>query len=1220
MARDVTSTDWPSQISDAHIIDAAGGKIFLRAQRYVRDGHVLDMSVSGKGEILTGRVQGSMRQIYQVMLYAPQHTTAPATDQATDGDYRRWRGHCTCPAAQRAMCKHSVALLLYARAAAHASGERITWERDLGDLLQPDDTRTAVTLALHIWPDVRQELQMRPLRRHHYGWTQRDISWSHILAGGLDGQAPPDVLIPLQHLGALSRHGILRGDDPLSLHGAPSHVWSVLRQAVDAGLHLTADPHRHTPVRLESGLRAGADLRTEPDGSLVLTPTVQWEGSCGPLYPVGIGRVHGFFTEADDGALVLLPLDTTPNAPLTRLLADMSRRIVIPAADVNRFASEHLERFVRAVPIVSAQTSLTIPQPLDIRATLRISVEAGTHTARLTWVMRYVDAQGCSHREEPWEDLRPAPAERNTDAERTSSEKGWTLLGDDQALLGGSRTPPDTERRLAEENRPSSSDNSRDWYSERRLATAVFNELLPLSGDYGALWRTATLTGMDTARFFAVTVPVLRELTTCEVQIVGDVPDYRAAHDDLVIATEVDEADTPDWFSLRVRVHVGDEQVPIGYLMRAVAAQETEILLESGTWVNIDLPEVRHLADLMEEGRDLADPAATDAGHMRVTALHAGYYEQLVALGIVGETAERWRHNVERLLTARAWAQSESDGDPDSTSDLNPPESFQATLRPYQRDGYRWLHCLREAGLGGVLADDMGLGKTVQVLADIVTMAQDEGGVTAPVLVVAPTSVMDSWVEQAQRFTPHLRVSAVRNTWRTQPSGIGEVCAQSDIIVTSYTLMRLEEDIWTSVEWSWVIFDEAQQLKNHTTATYKAARCLRARSTLAITGTPLENSLMDLWSIISVAAPGLLPGPELFIRDYKRPIERGSVRGDKALETLQARIRPFLLRRTKEAVAADLPPKTEHVMHVHLTPAHRRAYDQRLARERQKIMGLLEQDTPQARFNALQSLTILRQMALDPGLVSGSEESVEARSTVAEDVQPRGRSGAQQTGGKRRHETMAKAAALRDMLTPLAAQGHQALVFSQFTRYLTSVRADLEAAGLRTLYLDGSTTGRQALITQFRNGEADVFLISLKAGGVGLTLTEADYVFLLDPWWNPQVEEQAVDRAHRIGQDKPVMVYRLVSVDTIEDKVMELKNKKAALFATVIDAVADMPDDEASCTDSATGSAVASASQSSDGDAVRATGLTRAAGVLAHTGAGNRLTRLSADDIRALLS
>ena len=673
---------------------------------------------------------------------------------------------------------------------------------------------------------------------------------------------------------------------------------------------------------------------------------------------------------------------------------------------------------------------------------------------------------------------------------------------------------------------------------------------------------------MATARLVAQVLPVLEQVDGVVVEVVGEVPDYREAEEAPLITTDVAEDDERlDWFSLQVRVRVGDEDVPLDRLMTAVATGAEEVLLDSGRWVSLaDRPEIVRLARLMEEGRDLRDPEARSAGDLSVTPFQAGLYAELVRLGVVGEATRRWREGVERLLAVAAAAEAGDDGAGSgagadggagagadggagpgagaaSALDVPVPAGLRAALRPYQLDGYRWLALLQSTGLGGVLADDMGLGKTIQVLAVVQRMMEGRSAVvpeeSGPVLVVAPTSVVGAWVEQAARFCPDLRVRAVTRTRAKRGEELGEIVADADMVVTSYTIARLEEEDFTGVDWSWVVLDEAQFVKNHTAVTYKTVRSLRTPSTVAITGTPLENSLMDLWSLLSITAPGLLPGPDRFARVYRRPVEHGD---DDALAALRARIRPFLLRRTKEDVAADLPDKSEQILSVELGAGHRRAYDRRLSRERQKVLGLLEEDTAQARFTALKSLTILRQMALDPALVEA----------------PRGGAGSRRvSGGGRRRRPTAKVEVLLETLRPVVAEGHRALVFSQFTRYLTGVREALEADGMRTAYLDGTTTNRQEVIDAFRAGRADVFLISLKAGGFGLTLTEADYVFLLDPWWNPQAEEQAVDRTHRIGQDKPVMVYRLVSAGTIEEKVMALKEKKAELFDRVVEGSAD---------------------------------------------------------------
>jgi SNF2 family DNA or RNA helicase len=415
----------------------------------------------------------------------------------------------------------------------------------------------------------------------------------------------------------------------------------------------------------------------------------------------------------------------------------------------------------------------------------------------------------------------------------------------------------------------------------------------------------------------------------------------------------------------------------------------------------------------------------------------------------------------------------------------------------------------------------MGLGKTVQTLA-MICHAREAGELPGPFLVVAPTSVVGNWVHEARRFAPGLKVCAVTETSARRDTPLAEDVAGADLVVTSYALFRIDFEAYLGLEWAGLVLDEAQFVKNHQAKTYQCARRLPAPFKLAVTGTPLENSLMDLWSLLSIVAPGLYPSPQRFSEVYRRPIETGQ--DPELLATLRRRVRPLMLRRTKDQVVADLPPKQEQVLDVVLNPKHQKIYQTHLQRERQKVLGLLD-DLDKNRFQIFRSLTLLRQLSLDPGLVDP---------TYA-------------------HVSSSKADAFLDQLREVVAEGHRALVFSQFTGFLKVIRDRLDDEGIAYCYLDGRTRKRAARIDEFKTGDAPVFLISLKAGGVGLNLTEADYCFILDPWWNPAVEAQAVDRTHRIGQDKTVMVYRLVAVGTIEEKVMELKARKQSLFARVMD-------------------------------------------------------------------
>ena len=1201
MARAIRHDDWPVELTDDQIISRVGHRAFQRGLDYARKGRVRGISVAGDGDIISAQSKGSGAHTYQTMVFRKQGArSAPAS----------WAGTCSCPVGSD--CKHTAALLITARALAQAepdaaapSGGPAPWESRLADLLQVERAPRR-RMALEIIDDpgnmwgTPAGLSMLPLIEGKRGWNRQGAAWTQIVSGGLDDDVDPTVMGVLRELaGMAGGYGFYYADDRLSLTTAPAHVWDVLRRGVAAGLTLTTAQRHGMPVYLADGLRGGIHLTREGDGDIAITPALEIDDVeelrrlqvpglrlSLSLMPIG-DPVHGFYTWMPGRELLLMPLELRPTEALSRVLLGDGEAITIPAEDVERFETEHLDALTRALPVLSADASIRLPRPTTLRAALAVHVDTAEHHLSTEWSIRYVGEDGEPRSSHALPDLAAAAEGRVED--RTAG---------------------------------------RDIDGETRLAREVLNRLLPLAGRHPALWQPLDLRGMATARFMTETLPVLRELEAFDIEVDDDVPDYREADAAPVITTSVsDDEDRPDWFSLSVRVHVGQEEIPLALLMAAVATGEPEVLLESGTWVSIDRPEIEALARLMEEGRELADPQAQ--GELRVSALHAGYYEVLESLGVIERATARWKERVGRLLERARAAEAAAEhadgrsagggnagGAGEGADGVPVPEGILATLRPYQLEGYRWLDFLRRAGLGGVLADDMGLGKTVQVLAAVQGLIEqrgeaqgrgpadvgtDSGGAprngaggptseptgssdpdepegTGPVLVIAPTSVVGSWVEQAERFCPGLRVRAVRRTAAKREETLAQIVEGCDVVVTSYTIARLCEEEFIAQDWAWVVCDEAQFVKNHTSATYKAVRRLRSPSTIAITGTPLENSLMDLWALMSIAAPGLLPDPERFGQVYRKPIDRGDA---EALGRLRRRMRPFLLRRTKEQVAADLPAKTEQVLSVELGAKHRKAYDQRLARERQRILGLLEEDTAQSRFIALKALTTLRQMALDPALVDGEDgmepeaaesagggetgEAGEAaggtggsgRKTARGAKAVKGRAaGAPATGRRgpgRRPSPSAKVEVLVEHLGPILSEGHRALVFSQFTRYLSGVREHLEATGVRTAYMDGSTPDRQKVIDAFRAGEADVFLISLKAGGFGLTLTEADYVFLLDPWWNPQAEEQAVDRTHRIGQDKPVMVYRLVSADTIEEKVMALKEKKAELFARVVE-------------------------------------------------------------------
>ncbi len=425
------------------------------------------------------------------------------------------------------------------------------------------------------------------------------------------------------------------------------------------------------------------------------------------------------------------------------------------------------------------------------------------------------------------------------------------------------------------------------------------------------------------------------------------------------------------------------------------------------------------------------------------------------------------------------------------------PEGLQAELRGYQQVGVDWLSLLREAELGGILADDMGLGKTLQTLCVLRGRA----------LIVCPKSVVYNWVDEVRRFRPGLRVAVYHGSKR-------ELDRTADITLTTYAVLRLDTERLAAETWDAVVLDEAQAIKNESSQTARAAFQLKGLFRVALSGTPVENHLVELWSLMHFANPGLLGGRTDFAERYADPIASGS---PQAASRLRAKIRPFVLRRMKREVLPELPPRTDAVLHVELDEAERSVYDAVRVATRQALTTKLAEGG--GVLAALEALLRLRQAACHSALVPGQHA-----------------------------ETSSKVERLLEALTEAAADGHKALVFSQWTSLLDRVEPHLKAAGVAFTRLDGSTRDRGEVVARFQDEAGPpVMLVSLKAGGTGLNLTAADHVFLLDPWWNPAVEDQAADRTHRIGQDRPVMVYRLVAKDTVEERILALQQRKRGL-------------------------------------------------------------------------
>jgi len=451
------------------------------------------------------------------------------------------------------------------------------------------------------------------------------------------------------------------------------------------------------------------------------------------------------------------------------------------------------------------------------------------------------------------------------------------------------------------------------------------------------------------------------------------------------------------------------------------------------------------------------------------------------------------------------------------------PEGLNATLRPYQLEGLSWMQSLRQLEVGGILADDMGLGKTLQTLAHILS-EKNAGSLDRPCMVVMPTSLIPNWLDEAAHFTPQLKVLALYGAGRKKHF---ERLADYDLVLTTYALLPKDVERLKTQPLHVLILDEAQYIKNPTSKAAQAARELDARQRLCLSGTPLENHLGELWSLFHFLLPGWLGDVKSFNRDYRVPIEK---RGrDIRLQHLNGRVKPFLLRRTKEQVATELPPKTEIVHWVELSDAQRDVYEtMRLAMDKKVRDEITRKGVARSQIIILEALLKLRQVCCDLRLIS--------------DAAPPARG-----------STSGKLDSLMEMLCELFEEGRRVLLFSQFTSMLALIEDELKKRGVDYAILTGQTRDRRTPVKEFQSGKRQIFLISLKAGGVGLNLTEADTVIHYDPWWNPATENQATDRAYRIGQEKPVFVYKLIARGTVEEKIQLLQKEKSDLAAGVLD-------------------------------------------------------------------
>jgi SNF2 family DNA or RNA helicase len=661
-------------------------------------------------------------------------------------------------------------------------------------------------------------------------------------------------------------------------------------------------------------------------------------------------------------------------------------------------------------------------------------------------------------------------------------EKAWLI----EVLVrpgGGSSFVPGTGPEVVIDVRqPEPCLQKRDFDSEVYLAEKLVNST-PLNGLRGTGARFITESHDDI-------LDCIKALNTLETPIEwpksGVVPKVNEPTEDPKVSLTVSDKNL--WFEASGNVIIGSEVISLKELIHALRKEKRFIELPSGAWMKISkelkLRGERILELLAEDSMDLSSSAALELLNLKES------FE-------FKKSSDRFENLKKRVL---------------SPLDLSLPESLNATLRPYQKLGFEWLQTLYQRGFGCCLADDMGLGKTLQTIAVILKNYS-----FGPTLVVSPVSLIHNWESELRRFAPRLRIKIWSGAERKDDA---LVTGNFDVLLTSYGTLQRDRDLLQKEFWNILVMDEAQNLKNPSTQNWKALSQITAKWKVALSGTPIENKLEELWAILSAACPGVLGGRDEFKRQFEIPIMK--FQSEKARTKLKKRIAPFMLRRLKKDYLTELPPKIEKNLYAVPSFAEKNFYEACRLEALDRIQSQLQDPTQKEklRFEVLASLQTLRQVACHPVLLNPEW-----------------------------HETSAKQDLFISTVKGILESDHKVLVFSQFTRFLTLMRNALDKENVTSFYLDGSTPleERKSLVERFQKGSADVFFISLKAGGTGLNLTEADFVIHLDPWWNPAVENQASDRAWRMGQLKPVTVYRLVTEGSIEERILAMHAAKRSL-------------------------------------------------------------------------
>ncbi len=1070
---------------------------FERGMEYQKSRRVQTVHVDHQGGMINGTVQGGKMQPYHVVAYIrPRPEGAPFI-----------RGMCNCPVSSN--CKHVAALLLQylvdrkptaIGSARPGPPETMNeaqikeWLADLKQALQPAAATEPLPITserlLYILkldrrvavPVLRVELLIaRRLKTGGYGKTQafRDSSMMRYLTDA-DRRIVHWLSAPEIHTGSGS-----------TLHGTEG---ARLLQDILATGNCHWQDKDSLPLTLGEPRLAHLEWVMDSDGTQCLQSRGESIDTLLPLAPPWYldliqhqcGPAQTGLPDAVAAVLLSSPVLAPQQAAMAR--AAMAQDTTAHALPLPRSFGRTLTKRIRPIPRLRL-FARTLPVHLKYRKNVG-AAEMDVALARLSF---------------------------DYDGEvigLTDQRDAITRIDGEQLL----RIPRDTRVEA----------HALQTLSTWRFAPFADSVLFNVPQDLIEDFSVSEDTDRDTAllAFSLKAVPLLRQ-QGWRIEIDTDYP-FRVMDESQEWYAAVDDVPGNDWFGLELGVLIDGQRVSLLPMLLNLIRQFPQqmdlselrnappghvVFARMDNGALLPMP-VERLIPILETLTELYDTTIGADERLRLpnvqaaqlTALESSLGQQLTWAG-----GERLRELGRKL------------GDFQGVSAATPPTGLQTSLRAYQQHGLNWLQFLREYQLGGLLADDMGLGKTVQTLAHLL-LEKESGRMDRPCLVIAPTSLMVNWRMEAQRFAPSLRVLVLQGTERKQHF---EDMAAHDVVLTTYPLLPRDQEILLAQEYHLLILDEAQVIKNPKAKAAQIVRKLRARHRLCLTGTPMENHLGELWSLLHFLMPGLLGDERRFRTLFRTPIEKHG--NEERRASLTRRIAPFLLRRTKQEVAKELPPKTEILRSVEFGSAQRDLYESlRLSMHSRIQEEISTKGMARSHIIILDALLKLRQVCCDPRLVK--------------------------LDSARRVKSSAKLELLMEMLPELLEEGRRVLLFSQFTSMLALIETELDKLKLPYVKLTGDTRDRATPVQRFQSGEVPLFLISLKAGGTGLNLTAADTVIHYDPWWNPAVETQATDRAHRLGQDKPVFVYKLLTAGTVEEKIQAMQTRKQALADSLFSA------------------------------------------------------------------